>query len=286
MYEQNVDVWSTFPCDYPLLEENVMSVWPTGKYSFVNWAGHGSPISSHILGLGQPPFITSYDCPMLNDEYPAIIFADACSNSDTNYENIGQTMLQQGAVGFVGATAVALGMPAWTDPADGSSQSFDYFFTTMVTSGEYTQGEALQRGLQQMYTDHLWEYRNYEMFEWGALWGNPDLGMTAITEYPFLELSDVTAKLGVTMTVTNTGTAPATNFPWTVTIKGGILRLIDKTVSGEIASLGINENVEIQSGILTWIGLGVVDITVSALNAQKTYSAVVVGPFMLRFTET
>lgn len=177
MYEKNSNYWSSYDCDYPLLHSNVMTVWPAGKYAFVNWAGHGSPTSAHILGLGQPAFIQSSDCPSLNDNYPAIIFADACSNSDTDYVNIGQAMLKQGGVGFVGATKVALGCPGWSGPYNGSSQSLDYFFTTGVTSCEYTQGEAHQRALRQMYTLGLWSYLKYETFEWGALWGNPDLRM-------------------------------------------------------------------------------------------------------------
>ncbi len=184
MYEKNANYWSSYDCDYPLLHSNVMSVWPEGKYAFVNWAGHGSPTSCHILGLGQPAFISSSDCSYLNDEFPAIVFADACSNSDTDYLNIGQAMLRQGAVGFLGATKVAYGMGAWNDPYDGSSQSFDYFFTTSVTSGDYTQGEAHQWALRHMYTNGLWYMVKYEMFEWGAFWGNPNLGMGDVNSPP------------------------------------------------------------------------------------------------------
>jgi hypothetical protein len=175
MYEKNSDYWSSYDCDYPLLHSNVMSVWPTGRYAFVNWAGHGSPSSSHILGLGQPAFIQSSDCPSLDDNHPAIIFADACSNSDTDYANIGQAMLGQGGVGFLGATKVAFGCPGWHDPYHGSSQSLDYFFTTYLTSGEQTQGGAHQQALRDMYTYGLWSYTRYETFEWGAFFGNPDL---------------------------------------------------------------------------------------------------------------
>jgi hypothetical protein len=186
MYEKNVDYSSTYACDYELLHANVMAVWPTGTFAFVNWAGHGSPTSTHILGLGAPAFISSADCPSLNDEYPAIIFADACSNSDTDNLNIGQAMLQQGGVGFVGATKVALGCPGWNSPYDGSSQSLDYFFTTCVTSGDYTQGQAHQWALREMYTNGLWSDTRYETFEWGALWGNPNLGMGPL---PLLNVS-------------------------------------------------------------------------------------------------
>jgi hypothetical protein len=177
MYEQNSTVYSTFACDYELTHSNVMSVWPSGTYAFVNWAGHGSEVSTHIMGHSTEAFITAYDCPSLNDNYPAIIFADACSNSDTDYLNIGQAMMEQGAVGFVGATKVALGCGGWNDPYDGSSQSLDYFFTTAVTSGQYSMGEAHQWALTQMYVNGLWDLLKYETFEWGALWGNPDLRM-------------------------------------------------------------------------------------------------------------
>ena len=188
LYEKNGDYWSSYACDYPLTRANVQSVWRNGQFAFVNWAGHGSPTSTHIYGLGGTAFVNSYDCGFLNDDYPAVIFADACSNSDTDETNIGQEMLRQGAVGFVGATKVAYGCSGWNSPYDGSSQSLDYFFTSYVTSGDYTQGAALQRAMREMYTNGLWYYTKYETFEWGALWGNPNLSM---------DIPDVSAPIAV-----------------------------------------------------------------------------------------
>ena len=43
--------------------------------------------------------------------------------------------------------------------------------------GDFTQGEAHQSALRTMYTNNLWGYNKYETFEWGALLGNPDLGL-------------------------------------------------------------------------------------------------------------
>ena len=174
MYEQG---YSSYSSDYNLDYNNVETVWSEGSYAFVNYAGHGSPTSCHVMYSKGSAFVDSDTCPSLNDDYPAIIFADACSNSDTAELNIGQAMLKQGGVGFLGATKVAYGMHAWDDPMDGSSQSLDYFFTTCCTSGDYTQGEAQQYGLVQMYQNNLWYYPKYEGFQWGALWGNPDLTM-------------------------------------------------------------------------------------------------------------
>ena len=174
MYEQG---YSTYSMDYNLTSSNVRSVWGAGKYAFVNWAGHGSPTSAHIYYNGSPSFVSNSSCSSLNDNYPSIIFADACSNADTDYDNIGRAMLQQGGVGFVGATKVAFGRPAWNSPNDGSSQSMDYYFTTSLTSTDYTLGGGHQRALREMYTRGLWSYNKYETFEWGALLGNPDLSM-------------------------------------------------------------------------------------------------------------
>jgi hypothetical protein len=177
MYEQG---HSSYPSDHDLTYNNVRSVWSAGQYAFVNWAGHGSATGCYIYYSTGEAFVTTSTCSYLNDDYPAIVFADACSNSDTDYNNLGKAMLQKGAVGFVGATKVALGTHGWDDPMDGSSQSLDYYFTTCVTSGDYTQGEAHQWALRQMYTYGLWSSVKYEMFEWGALWGNPDLSMASV----------------------------------------------------------------------------------------------------------
>jgi hypothetical protein len=180
MYEQG---YSTYPSDYNLRFNNVRSVWSAGQYAFVNWAGHGSEYASYIMYSTGEAFVSTSTCSYLNDDYPAIVFADACSNSDTDHPNVGRAMMQQGAVGFLGATKVAYGSGGWDNPSDGSSQSLDYYFTTRVTSLSYTQGAAHQWALRYMYSHGLWYLVKYEMFEWGALWGNPDLGMATVQTY-------------------------------------------------------------------------------------------------------
>jgi hypothetical protein len=176
LYEQNVDYWSSYPCDYPLLHQNVQYTWSLGKFAFVNWAAHGYRDAAFLLGLSGPEFINSYDCSLLNNDYPAIIFSDASSQGQMPYAAIGVYMLIQGAVGFCGANQVIYAMPAWNSPEDGSSQSLDYYFTTMVTSKLYTQGAALQQALRTMYTQGLWYKPRYEMCDWSLL-GNPCLSM-------------------------------------------------------------------------------------------------------------
>jgi len=100
MYEQG---YSSYASDYNLDYNTVQSVWSSGTYAFVNWAGHGSPTSCHVMYSKGSAFVDTDTCNYLNDNYPAIIFADACSNSDTDYLNIGQAMLKRGGVGFLGS---------------------------------------------------------------------------------------------------------------------------------------------------------------------------------------
>jgi hypothetical protein len=179
LYEQNAEYWSSFACDLPLDHGNSISTWSADTYGFVNWAGHGSPTSAHILGSSGQAFVQTSDCLLLDDEYPAIVWSDSCSTANPIYQNLAREMIGHGAVGFVGSTAVALGAPAWTDPWDGSSQSCDYWFTTEVTSGDMTQGEAHQFALLNNYINGLWSLPKYEIFEW-TLHGSPTLGMAEV----------------------------------------------------------------------------------------------------------
>ena len=162
---------STYPFDFVLNQLNVVRTWSEGTFSVVAMHAHGAPDTCG-------GFITVDDCQYLNDDYPSIVSSAACSNSDTDYLNIGQAMLQQGAVGFIGSNKPAIYRSQWDDPSDGSDQSFKYFFTSAITSGEYTQGQALQYALQEMYTRNLWDRQKYETFIHSSLWGNPDIGLS------------------------------------------------------------------------------------------------------------
>jgi len=170
MYEPR----SEYAMDNSLNQNNVVSVWSSGKFSVVSWHAHGSPTGSYVNG---GPFISVSDCVRLNDAYPAIISAASCSNADTDFLNIGQAMLRQGAVGFLGANKSAYYAGGWKNPADGSDQSFKYFFLSCVTSGDYTQGQALQYAIREMYTRGLWIELRRETFLHSSLFGNPDLGI-------------------------------------------------------------------------------------------------------------
>lgn len=166
MYQRD----STYPYDYVLNRLNVVNVWSKGTYGIVSWHSHGNP-------YGSGGFISVDDCQSLNDEYPAIISGASCSNSDTDYENIGQCMMKQGAIGFLGANKGTPYRTKWDDVSDGSDQSFKYLFISSVTSGKYSQGQAHQYALSEMYQRGLWDVFRYETFCHGSLFGNPDISV-------------------------------------------------------------------------------------------------------------
>lgn len=173
LYEEAMTI---YPCDLNLTWSNARDTWKDGRYAFVNYAGHGSPTTCSIYSPSQP-FLSNATCPYLNPDYPSIVFADACSNADTDHLNIGQLLLKTGAVGFLGATKVACGASAWNEPLDGSSQALDVYFTSNVTSGNYTMGQAHQDALRKMYEYGLWYFPKYETYEWASIWGQPALSM-------------------------------------------------------------------------------------------------------------
>lgn len=271
MYEEG---HSTYAMDYDLRNSNVDSVWSSGKFAFVNWAGHGSPYSSHRYHGGEA-FISTDNCLNLNDDYPAIIFADACSNSDTDKLNIGQAMLKQGGVGFLGATKVAFGRPGWSHPNQGSTQSLDYFFTTFVTSGDYSQGESHQRALREMYTRGLWSQVKYEMFEWGALWGNPNLRLSSIGD---IEISETKGGFGFSALIKNNCEDDFNDVNWSMKIESEII-LLGSEKSGKI-NIPAEGEVKIKSGLVFGWGETIISTIIHG-EAGKISTGFMFGPFLL-----
>ena len=256
MYE----LFSSYDKDYIITHQNVVNVWSSGKFAFVSWNAHGSPNGCSFINVN--------DCTLLNDDYPSIISAAACSNSDTDYLNIGQAMMRQGAIGFLGANKVAYYSSGWNDPSDGSDQSFKYFFKSSVTSKDYTQGHATQFAISEMYENGLWINLRYETFIHSSLWGNPDLGMRSIyendpPEKPMTPDGPLEGKIRVEYTYSTTTTDPNTEniyylFDWD-----------DGTNSGWIGPYQSGETVEAKH---TWTKQDTYDIKVIAQDINGTIS--------------
>jgi len=92
---------------------------------------------------------------------------------------------------------------------------------------------------------------------------------------PILDISGITGGTKVAATITNTGGSAATNVAWTMKITGGILGRINKTYTGNIATIAPAAGQAIQSTGLV-LGLGAITITISAVcdeGASKQVSS-------------
>jgi hypothetical protein len=92
-----------------------------------------------------------------------------------------------------------------------------------------------------------------------------DIWLTPLAEepqVPIIEIMSIAGGMGVSAVIKNTGTADATNVAWNIKVTGGILKLINKNVSGTITSLAMGAEETVKTGII--FGLGTISITVTA----------------------
>jgi len=98
-----------------------------------------------------------------------------------------------------------------------------------------------------------------------------------------LSIINISGPIGINAEVKNTGIIDANNLEYTMTVTGGILGGINKTVSGNKTNLAVGETVPINSGLI--LGLGLISFTITA-NADNAYevsttgTGFIVGPFI------
>ena len=181
IYEQGPCWDSDYYSEYALSRTITREVWGSGHFGFVNLAGHGS--HTGVFYKERHPTCTpelyfhANDRTYLNDNYPSIVFSNACSTAWPENNNLGKMLLEQGAVSFVGSTRVAFGAHGWDDPSDGNCSTLDYLFSHYAVSytfGRSSVGWSLQHALRDMYDDYNWDDSWWQMFEWN-LYSNPDL---------------------------------------------------------------------------------------------------------------
>lgn len=94
---------------------------------------------------------------------------------------------------------------------------------------------------------------------------------------PILSIESISGGFGVKATVTNIGTMDATDVGWTIDLEG--LVIIGKHKEGTIPTLAAGGEETIKSGFV--LGLGTVDITVTADGAEETATGFMLGPLVL-----
>jgi len=92
-----------------------------------------------------------------------------------------------------------------------------------------------------------------------------------------INVGTISGGMGVSATVTNTGTEDASAIDWTISLSGPVF--VGKEASGTIDSLPAGGETTIGTGLV--FGIGPTTITVTAGGATKTASGFVLGPLVL-----
>lgn len=160
----------------------------------------------------------------------------------------------------------------WFDPielTDIFSEKFD--FSEQTTVYPYLCDQIIDRGDNWGQIDmYYFDDNEFGSRVHGTGWDSSGNITYCSIEIQFVEpgadseirIGEISGGLGVSAVIENTGEITANNIDWTITVTGGILGLINKTKTGIIPALPVDENVTIKSGFL--LGLGSIAITVEA----------------------
>jgi len=115
--------------------------------------------------------------------------------------------------------------------------------------------------------------KDTEGFE--SSWSNSVL--INIIGIPHLEIGEITGGFGLTAEIKNTGGVEAVNVDWNIKLDGFVL--IGKEKSGNFTKIMPGFSPIATTGFV--FGIGPVDITVTADDAEKNVQALLIGPFVL-----
>ena len=115
----------------------------------------------------------------------------------------------------------------------------------------------------------------------GIVWtdnrnGNKDIYYAPLP-VAIVNVGTISGGMGVSATVTNTGTEDASAIDWTISLSGPVF--VGKETTGTIASLPAGGEATISTGLV--FGIGPTTVTVTAGGATKTASGLVLGPLVL-----
>ncbi|HWR62905.1 MAG TPA: C25 family cysteine peptidase [Candidatus Thermoplasmatota archaeon] len=142
--------------------------------------------------------------------------------------------------------------------------------------GPYASGQSVQ-------TIHKWltagdyqvKVRAKDNYESQSAWS--DSITIQIVDGPQIEIGTISGGLKLTAEIKNTGIVDASHINWTITLQG--LVLFGQEKSGTLLMISPGNSLNVSTGLV--LGLGTVDITVTAADVEKTATAFLLGPFIL-----
>jgi hypothetical protein len=199
MYEKEGIAPSTYACDYPLNQANVVSRWKNdGGYGIVVWHAHGwmTSASREVWsqdknGDGIPqrddnnptvnemdwyPIISSSDASNLDSNHPSIVYSASCLNSYPEYSNnLSSNLLQYACSSVVGSTRESWYAIGWSSPNSASNQTLEYYTLQYFTSNNFPLGDSLFKAKLDTYNFNGWGWEGLaNMYDFN-LYGDPSL---------------------------------------------------------------------------------------------------------------
>ena len=107
-------------------------------------------------------------------------------------------------------------------------------------------------------------------------WSEP--GIIHILAIPRIEIGAITGGFGVTAEIKNVGAGTATNVNWSISLESGLV-LLGRQTTGTFAKIMPSFGPKATTNFV--FGVGTVTIHVTASNAEKTATALLLGPFFL-----
>jgi hypothetical protein len=227
MYEQQGLAPCTYPCTMGLSNANIKAQWgSTTGWGIINWAAHGLPTSANQKvwnadtnsnGIPEnngeiiwPIMLQSTDNGFLNNSMPPIVFAASCfvSHPETG-NNLGASLLTQGASAFIGATRASYASMGWTQPSQGGHGTVCYNFTDSIANKNEDCGHALYNAKQYVYNNIPWNAWQDEanMYNFN-LYGDPSMGMNLPPSSPPPPTGPTTGIAGIQYTYSAIGLDP------------------------------------------------------------------------------
>ena len=230
------------------------------------YSGHG-----YSGGWGCVPFSSNDIYNLENEDMYPFVCSHACStNVFDQSECYGEAWLRaedKGAIGFWGASASTY----WDEDDILEKRMFQAWWDDDLS----TIGGMTDMALLSLYDYYgggsVVEY----YFECYNVLGDPSLSL--VDTGPMIDLGELTGGFGLSCEISNTGLEDAINVEWSMILDGFVL--LGKKTTGTEPMIGVDESVVVSSDFL--LGLGPIDITVSAGDQQKTAHAFLLGPFVV-----
>ena len=130
-------------------------------------------------------FIKYSDKSVLNNDKPSIVFSCSCNNAyPENSNNLGKSLLENGAVAFVGSTRVSWYSVGWSDESWGGNAAIDYYFFKYLIDSDQTCGKALYNS-KSYYLSHFdwWKWKIYQNMYDFCLYGDPATSFATVTGF-------------------------------------------------------------------------------------------------------